>query len=302
MKVARFAIEFAACTLYSLVVCNQVFLGGAIGGVEVEEADEGVLLQLRADMFQSSSENSTKHGIGAELTFLPASTRVTYAMPLAPTTVATAPALTPKVASPQVTYARPWAPTTVVTAPALTPKVASSPYAMPWPTRVGTAPALTPIVASPACYTISSSSGGVAGLPCRFPFAFNGIQYNYCTTTSWSTLWCGTIATVIAGSTSGWGACASSCPNLPVGTTAARVTLDPVTPYLAASLPVSEVLLFPRYPTSIETLKKKAQKKEKKEREGETEDKKKGEGEAEEKKEGEGEEKKEGEGETEANK
>eukprot|EP00747_Dinoflagellata_sp_TGD_P123952 gnl/TRDRNA2_/TRDRNA2_173916_c0_seq13.p1 gnl/TRDRNA2_/TRDRNA2_173916_c0~~gnl/TRDRNA2_/TRDRNA2_173916_c0_seq13.p1 ORF type:complete len:250 (+),score=32.00 gnl/TRDRNA2_/TRDRNA2_173916_c0_seq13:90-839(+) len=249
MKTYRFAMKFAVCHLSSLVVCNQVFLGGAIGSKEVEQADEAVLLQLRADLFQSSLENSTKHGIGTELMFLPA------------------------LADTQVTSA-----------------------------MAATSPALTQNVASSTCYTISSSLGGVAGLPCLFPFSFNGAQYNCCTTASWSTSWCGTTATVIAGSTSGWGACASSCPNLPVGTTAARVTLDPVTPYLAASLPVSEVLLFPRYPTSIETLKKKAQKKEKKEREGETEDKKKGEGEAEEKKEGEGEEKKEGEGETEANK
>eukprot|EP00747_Dinoflagellata_sp_TGD_P005628 gnl/TRDRNA2_/TRDRNA2_114565_c1_seq1.p1 gnl/TRDRNA2_/TRDRNA2_114565_c1~~gnl/TRDRNA2_/TRDRNA2_114565_c1_seq1.p1 ORF type:complete len:744 (-),score=13.17 gnl/TRDRNA2_/TRDRNA2_114565_c1_seq1:11-2182(-) len=84
------------------------------------------------------------------------------------------------------------------------------------PTLIPATPTLIP--ATPTCYTTSS-------VACVFPFTFNGVVYNGCTRESWTSPWCGTSAIVIAGSSTDWGECTSSCPES--ASAAAPVSLFP---------------------------------------------------------------------------
>eukprot|EP00747_Dinoflagellata_sp_TGD_P055035 gnl/TRDRNA2_/TRDRNA2_149324_c4_seq1.p1 gnl/TRDRNA2_/TRDRNA2_149324_c4~~gnl/TRDRNA2_/TRDRNA2_149324_c4_seq1.p1 ORF type:complete len:469 (+),score=34.32 gnl/TRDRNA2_/TRDRNA2_149324_c4_seq1:213-1409(+) len=81
------------------------------------------------------------------------------------------------------------------------------------------------------CMTVAGVGGGMAELPCVFPFTFNNAVYNACTLESWTSSWCGTTAVVTAGSSVGWGLCASSCPGYSLSAaSAAGVAAVPIVP------------------------------------------------------------------------
>ena len=63
----------------------------------------------------------------------------------------------------------------------------------------------------PQCLT---TGGGNAGKICVFPFNFDGVTYNGCTTVIDDKLWCSTLTNngVHVGGQNQWGYCNSQCP------------------------------------------------------------------------------------------
>jgi len=65
-------------------------------------------------------------------------------------------------------------------------------------------------ISSPSCTT---ESGPQTGVPCVFPFRYNGVVYNSCTTQDKAAAWCSTNTTLAGTHIPGYyGNCPSSCP------------------------------------------------------------------------------------------